>query len=94
MQAGGHLAPEFGPNFFQPTLVTDVAVDALVNREETFGPLAAVTKYIISKNRFVEETIQRCIFLITALILSAGFYRDAIFHTIQKFGLYWSAVSL
>ncbi|XP_075240787.1 glutarate-semialdehyde dehydrogenase-like [Convolutriloba macropyga] len=45
LQAGGHLAPEFGPNFFQPTLVTDVAVDALVNREETFGPLAAVTKF-------------------------------------------------
>jgi succinate-semialdehyde dehydrogenase/glutarate-semialdehyde dehydrogenase len=33
---------ELGGSFFQPTVVVDVAADALVAREETFGPLAAV----------------------------------------------------
>lgn len=31
--------------FFQPTLLADVPADALVNSEETFGPLAALTRF-------------------------------------------------
>ncbi|MBP1887389.1 NAD-dependent succinate-semialdehyde dehydrogenase [Sinorhizobium mexicanum] len=34
-----------GPLFFQPTVLTDVADDALIMREETFGPVAAVTAF-------------------------------------------------
>lgn len=34
-----------GPNFFEPTLLTDVPDDALIMREETFGPVAAVTVF-------------------------------------------------
>ncbi|RVK61605.1 aldehyde dehydrogenase family protein, partial [Sinorhizobium meliloti] len=34
-----------GPLFFQPTLLTDVPDDALIMREETFGPVAAVTAF-------------------------------------------------
>jgi len=42
--AGG--APhEAGPLFYQPTLLADVADDALIMREETFGPVAAVTRF-------------------------------------------------
>ena len=42
--AGGkrHAA---GPLFFEPTLLVDVPDDALVMREETFGPVAAVTAF-------------------------------------------------
>ena len=42
--AGGkrHAA---GPLFYQPTLLVDVPHDALVMREETFGPVAAVTPF-------------------------------------------------
>ncbi|RVH10472.1 NAD-dependent succinate-semialdehyde dehydrogenase [Sinorhizobium meliloti] len=44
LAAGGkrHAA---GPLFFQPTLLTDVPHDALIMREETFGPVAAVTAF-------------------------------------------------
>ncbi|MER8847207.1 MULTISPECIES: NAD-dependent succinate-semialdehyde dehydrogenase [Mesorhizobium] len=34
-----------GPLFYQPTLLADVAEDALIMREETFGPVAAVTPF-------------------------------------------------
>ena len=34
-----------GPLFFQPTLLADVPVDALIFREETFGPIAAVAAF-------------------------------------------------
>ncbi|THH27639.1 hypothetical protein EUX98_g6546 [Antrodiella citrinella] len=35
-----------GPGtFFAPTILSDVTSDALISREETFGPLAALTKF-------------------------------------------------
>ncbi|MBZ9708186.1 NAD-dependent succinate-semialdehyde dehydrogenase [Mesorhizobium sp. ESP7-2] len=34
-----------GPLFYQPTLLADVADDALIMREETFGPVAAATPF-------------------------------------------------
>ncbi|HET6157076.1 MAG TPA: NAD-dependent succinate-semialdehyde dehydrogenase [Dongiaceae bacterium] len=34
-----------GPLFFQPTLLTDVPADALIFREETFGPIAAIAAF-------------------------------------------------
>jgi aspartate-semialdehyde dehydrogenase len=42
--AGGEAARQ-GPLFHDPTLLVDVPDDALVMREETFGPLAAVTAF-------------------------------------------------
>ena len=37
-----HLA---GPLFFAPTVLADVSADALIAREETFGPVAALTAF-------------------------------------------------
>ncbi|TGV97348.1 aldehyde dehydrogenase family protein, partial [Mesorhizobium sp. M2D.F.Ca.ET.145.01.1.1] len=34
-----------GPLFYQPTLLADVPDQALIMREETFGPVAAVTSF-------------------------------------------------
>ncbi|CAN7490646.1 NAD-dependent succinate-semialdehyde dehydrogenase [Rhizobium sp. LjRoot254] len=34
-----------GPLFYQPTLLTDVSDNALIMREETFGPVAAITTF-------------------------------------------------
>jgi len=34
-----------GPLFYEPTLLVDVPDDALIMREETFGPVAAVTAF-------------------------------------------------
>ncbi|TPL96538.1 NAD-dependent succinate-semialdehyde dehydrogenase [Mesorhizobium sp. B2-3-10] len=42
--AGGRRH-QAGPLFYQPTLLADVADDALIMREETFGPVAAVTPF-------------------------------------------------
>ncbi|ASY65295.1 Aldehyde dehydrogenase B (plasmid) [Sinorhizobium sojae CCBAU 05684] len=42
--AGGGRHPA-GPLFFQPTLLADVPDGALIMREETFGPVAAVTGF-------------------------------------------------
>ncbi|MER8751254.1 NAD-dependent succinate-semialdehyde dehydrogenase [Mesorhizobium sp. M1050] len=36
---------ETGPLFYQPTLLADVSDEALIMREETFGPVAAVTPF-------------------------------------------------
>jgi succinate-semialdehyde dehydrogenase/glutarate-semialdehyde dehydrogenase len=36
---------ELGGNFFQPTILTDVPSDAIVSREETFGPLAPLFRF-------------------------------------------------
>ena len=41
---GGHRH-KAGKLFFQPTLLADVGDDALIMREETFGPVAAVTSF-------------------------------------------------
>lgn len=42
--AGGERHPA-GPLFYRPTLLADVPEDALIMREETFGPVAAVTVF-------------------------------------------------
>ena len=34
-----------GPLFFEPTVLTDVPDDALIMREETFGPVAAISSF-------------------------------------------------
>jgi succinate-semialdehyde dehydrogenase/glutarate-semialdehyde dehydrogenase len=36
---------ELGGNFFQPTVLTDVPSDAMVAKEETFGPLAPLFRF-------------------------------------------------
>ena len=41
---GGKRLPGAG-SFFAPTVLSDVPPAALVNQEETFGPLAALTKF-------------------------------------------------
>jgi len=41
---GGRRHPA-GPLFFEPTLLTDVPDEARIMREETFGPIAAVTAF-------------------------------------------------
>lgn len=42
--AGGNVHP-LGPLFFEPTVLCDVPGDALIMREETFGPVAAITPF-------------------------------------------------
>ncbi|MCB1754016.1 MAG: aldehyde dehydrogenase family protein, partial [Gammaproteobacteria bacterium] len=34
-----------GRNFYQPTVLADVTADMLISREETFGPVAAITTF-------------------------------------------------
>ncbi|MFC3073326.1 NAD-dependent succinate-semialdehyde dehydrogenase [Shinella pollutisoli] len=43
--ATGGRRHKAGPLFYEPTLLTDVPDDALIMREETFGPVAAVTAF-------------------------------------------------
>ncbi|MGY4157889.1 aspartate-semialdehyde dehydrogenase [Bradyrhizobium sp. USDA 4461] len=40
-----HEVAGLGPNFVPPTLLSDVAEDMLIAREETFGPVAAVLRF-------------------------------------------------
>ncbi len=40
---GGKAVP--GTALFQPTVLADVPADAVLNSEETFGPLAALCKF-------------------------------------------------
>lgn len=41
----GGARHDAGPLFFQPTVLADVPEDALIMREETFGPVAAITSF-------------------------------------------------
>ncbi|AUH32300.1 NAD-dependent succinate-semialdehyde dehydrogenase [Paracoccus tegillarcae] len=42
---GGKVATDQGPLFFQPTVLADVTDDAAIMREETFGPVAALSVF-------------------------------------------------
>lgn len=43
---GGKRAESLGPNYFEPTVLADVSTDAALTDEETFGPVAALIKYV------------------------------------------------
>ena len=45
--AGGKRLPELGPQFYAPTLVTDVTSSMKLMREETFGPVLPVVPFSI-----------------------------------------------
>jgi len=43
--SGGEHLQDKGPNFYAPTVLADVPYDSLLHNEETFGPVAALTKF-------------------------------------------------
>lgn len=49
---GGNICNISGGNFYEPTLVSGVKPDMELSREEIFGPVAAIIKYIIQVNLF------------------------------------------
>lgn len=42
---GGGRLPELGPNFYAPTVLSNVPANAIVNTDETFGPLCALIPF-------------------------------------------------
>ncbi|MGH8894128.1 MAG: succinic semialdehyde dehydrogenase [Actinomycetes bacterium] len=52
--AGGRPRPDLGPLFYEPTVLTGVSEDMVLCREETFGPVVAVTGVADE-----EEAVQR-----------------------------------
>jgi succinate-semialdehyde dehydrogenase/glutarate-semialdehyde dehydrogenase len=42
--AGGRARPDLGPMFYEPTVLTGVTDDMLLARNETFGPVVAITR--------------------------------------------------
>lgn len=73
ISAGGkHL----GGNFFEPTVLVDVAPDSIIAKEETFGPICALFKF-----KTEAEAIQLA--NDTAFGLAAYFYSDNI-HTCHR----------
>jgi succinate-semialdehyde dehydrogenase/glutarate-semialdehyde dehydrogenase len=45
LEVGGNPLADLGPTFYAPTIVTGVTPGMLVSREETFGPLVAVSTF-------------------------------------------------
>lgn len=52
--AGGHARPDVGPYFHEPTLLTDVSEDMTLFADETFGPVAALSRFA-SEDEAVER---------------------------------------
>jgi len=42
---GGKKLDSIGPNFYAPTVLSEVSPDSLNFKEETFGPLATLTRF-------------------------------------------------
>jgi succinate-semialdehyde dehydrogenase/glutarate-semialdehyde dehydrogenase len=42
---GGQKAPELGPNFFQPTVITEMNTSMALANEEIFGPVAGLFRF-------------------------------------------------
>lgn len=53
LELGGN-AHNAGPNFYAPTILSNVADDMLIMRQETFGPVAGISRFATE-----EEAIQR-----------------------------------
>ncbi|PWW76707.1 aldehyde dehydrogenase [Tuber magnatum] len=43
--AGGKGLDHLGPNFYEPTVITNMTSDMRIHREETFGPIAALFRF-------------------------------------------------
>jgi succinate-semialdehyde dehydrogenase / glutarate-semialdehyde dehydrogenase len=52
--AGGRPRPDVGPYFYEPTLLADVTEDMSLFADETFGPVAAVSRFA-SEDEAVER---------------------------------------
>src|SRR4051812_10402732 len=52
--AGGRARPDVGPYFYEPTLLADVTEDMTCYADETFGPVAAISRFSSE-----EEAIER-----------------------------------
>ena len=44
-ETGGKLLPSLGPNFYEPTVLTNVSLDSDIWKTETFGPVAPVVRF-------------------------------------------------
>ncbi|KAJ3520856.1 hypothetical protein NM208_g13547 [Fusarium decemcellulare] len=45
VEAGGKRRTDLGPNFFEPTILTNVSTDMRLVKEEIFGPLAPIFSF-------------------------------------------------
>ena len=57
--AGGHMRPDLGPAFVEPTILTDVTPEMRAYREELFGPAAVVYKVSSEEEAVRREELQR-----------------------------------
>jgi succinate-semialdehyde dehydrogenase / glutarate-semialdehyde dehydrogenase len=57
--AGGHRRPEFGPLFYEPTILTEVHRNMKVYAEETFGPVVSLYKFK-SEDEAIEQANATC----------------------------------
>ena len=54
---GGSRAGDRPTNlYYEPTVVTDVGVDTLINREETFGPIVPLIRVRSTRRRSTSRT--------------------------------------
>lgn len=47
---GGHKMPELGPNFYEPTVITEMHMKMQLATEETFGPVAGLFPFESEKD--------------------------------------------
>jgi succinate-semialdehyde dehydrogenase/glutarate-semialdehyde dehydrogenase len=81
IQVGGCALPELGPNFYAPTLLTDVNPDCNLMREETFGPVLPVASF--SSDDEAVELANRGDFALAASVWGASAHAARVATRIQ-----------
>ncbi|KAI1342562.1 Aldehyde/histidinol dehydrogenase [Xylariaceae sp. FL0016] len=85
VEIGGKKRPDIGPNFFEPTIITNVSSDAKIINEEIFGPVALV--FTFDTEEEVVDAANRCDVGLASYIFTQDVIRAARVSEQLQFGM-------
>ncbi|KAF2966975.1 hypothetical protein GQX73_g6598 [Xylaria multiplex] len=85
VEVGGKRLPHLGPNFFEPTILTNIKPNTRIVSEEIFGPLAAI--YQFETEEEVVEAANKCEVGLASYIYTQDISRAARVSELLDFGM-------